>query len=107
MNKSTAEQEIKTIFVTIGHRFSTIPMANKVAILVFEDETETKVAKKFRKKLADKPQFHGYSSNTKSFKPSELYWAIFDSPKEDKPRIKSDNYNPGSLVSVNSFQFSQ
>ncbi len=107
MNKSTAEQTTKIVYITIGHRFSNIPMGNKVATLVFEDETEIQVAKKLRKNFAEKPYAHGYSIDTKSFKPSELYWAIFDSPKDDNPRIQSENYHPGILVSVNVFQFGQ
>jgi hypothetical protein len=99
-------EKAKKIYITVGHRFSSIPNQNKVKFLVLPEwETETKVAKKFRKKCAEKPQIYlGFTGeNQKAFKPSELYWAIFDNLDDEKPRISSKNYIQGNLVSVHIF----
>ncbi len=73
-------------------------MANKVAVLVFDDESEIKAAKKISIILSDFPQQGGYSIDTKPFNPSDLYWGIFDYVEDETPRISSRNWHSGILV---------
>jgi len=68
--------ETKTVFISIGVENSPIAMAEKIATIVYEDETEIQVAKQLRKKFADTPYFHGYSIDQKPFKPSHLWFTI-------------------------------
>ncbi len=89
-------EETKKIYITVGHRFSNIPIPNKVLYFIDTDDkcrTEIKCAKLLRKSEAD----------GRNIKPSELYWAIFDNLDDEKPRISSKNYIQGNLVSVHSF----
>lgn len=77
------------LYVTIGHPHSRILILSKVAIC--KDENSIKEAKKLRKQVADFPAGYGFA-RLNSFNPSELFWAIFSSPSDEKPFLCSDNY---------------
>jgi hypothetical protein len=80
----------KTVLVSIGHPNSRIPILPMVSTLV-TDATEVFKAKKLRKQVAENTSGYGFAVGVK-FNPSDLYWAIFDSTDDKKPRLCSDNY---------------
>lgn len=84
-------QEPKKIYITVGSRFGNY--LKKRECLLYENSTETQMAKNFRKQ----------ESNRLHMKPSELYWAIFDNLDDEKPRVCSKNYIQGNSVSVHTF----
>lgn len=84
------DQKLKSIFVTIGHPNGDFPIANKVEILVDEEETYEQVCKKFRKQIADNIENWGYVKGTK-MKASELYWEAFIDSVSTQPIVCSDN----------------
>lgn len=98
----------KKIYVTVGWKNSNIPMGNKIGCWILPDDslTEIQIAKKIRKQFADHPEHHGYTKDTKPFKPSDLYWAIFDDLYATKSRICSDNWREGEIIVNNPSEIS-
>lgn len=78
----------KIIFVTIGWSDSTFPVANKIALMVWDDESLVKVAKTVRKDFADR----------EGCKPSYMTWAVFENVEDEAPVISSANWNPFTMV---------
>ncbi|HJU58772.1 MAG TPA: hypothetical protein VJ583_03425 [Nitrososphaeraceae archaeon] len=97
MNKDKYSPVIsKAIYITIGHPNSPFPMGTRITTMVVlsDGETEIQIAKLVRKKFAAHPEMHGYAKEQKPFKPSELYYAIFDS-KESRLPVESSLNFPG------------
>lgn len=85
-------QNSEMYFITIGVEFSNIPMERKIAAYVnLEIETPVKVAKQLRKTFAKHPSNHGWSIYTKPFKPSQLFYAIYDCVDSIEPWAYSKN----------------
>jgi len=85
-------QNSDTYFITIGVGFSNIPMARKIATYVnLEVETPVQAAKRLRKTFAKYPFNHGWSIDTKPFKPSQLFYAIYDCVDSIEPWAYSKN----------------
>lgn len=82
---------MKKIYITIGLENSRIPIANKVATWMEENESEIKVAKELRKKISNNIENHGFVRGTK-IQPSRLFWGIFDKISDTSPRIHSENF---------------
>lgn len=78
-------------FITIGWQHSNIPMGNKMSVYVDTDiTTPVKVAKQMRKNFADNAENHGYVKGT-TFKPSELFYAIYENVDDVCPIFFSKN----------------
>jgi hypothetical protein len=95
----------KIVYITIGHQNSPFPMASRIGTIVWleDNETPVQIAKKVRKKFAEHPEMHGYSREQSPFKPSELYYAIFEEKDSRLPFESSLNF-PG-IDSIQEFLY--
>lgn len=82
---------MKQIYVSVGHPHSKIPFVNRTVVNV-EEGSERTTAKILRKDVANNPGHFGFPREFNGYKPSELYWAIFEGFSEDNPVLFSDNY---------------
>ena len=100
--------ESKIVYITVGNPRSPFPMATKVSAIVWfpDGETPVKIAKKMRKSFADHPSMHGYSLDTKPFKPSFLYYAIYEEKSGVVPTWSSDNFPGQDFIHENSIMTS-
>ncbi len=80
----------KKVFITIGWEHSNIPMGEKIATYIFDNESPVKIAKKLRKQFADNAENHGWVKGTR-FNPSQLFYAIYDDIDETQPFAFSEN----------------
>ena len=90
---------MRNILVSVGHPFCKNVMQNK-AIVSAEEGKEIQAAKAIRKEVAENAGQFGFrdtQGNALTFKPSELYWAIFLNLDDEKPYKHSDNYFWGVL----------
>lgn len=84
------------VYVTIGHPQSRIPIMPLVAVQADSEQDLREQAKKLRKVVADNAGHYGFrtpSGGSVTFKPSELYWAVFNTiDGQAKPILHSENY---------------
>jgi hypothetical protein len=87
---------MSSLYVSIGHPARKEPMIHAAVI---PDNIDILAAtKKLRKEVAENAGHYGFrdtQGNAIVFKPSELYWAIFESLEDEKPTLCSDNYGTG------------
>jgi len=82
------EEDGDIVYVTIGVPFSSIPIMEKVMIFVDPKRTPIQAAKELRKNVADSIEDYGWVRGT-NFKPSELYYEIFENRTDEKPTLMS------------------
>lgn len=78
------------IYVNIGWPFSSIPIVQKVRLVVLDGETPAQRAKLYRKSVSESLPDHGFVPGT-NFKPSELYYEIYRDPTNSIPFAMSNN----------------
>lgn len=79
------------VYITIGVPFSNIPIMQKVMVYVDPTiDTPVTAAKKLRKMVADNIEIHGWVKGT-NFTPSELYYEIYGSERNEVPFAMSFN----------------
>lgn len=81
----------RIIFVNIGVPFSKIPIMQRVMIYVdLEVETDIRAAKKLRLQVAKNIESYGWVKGTE-FKPSELYYEVYETVDAKYPIHGSPN----------------
>src|SRR5688572_29475604 len=84
------------VYITIGHPHSRVPIVRPIAMDLPNENEMRCEAKKLRKEVAENAGHYGFrteSGGTITFKPSELYWAVFNTiDGQAKPILHSENY---------------
>lgn len=91
---------MKVKYVTIGHPARREPMLATIGIVIPNEKAAREQAKTLRQEVARNAGHYGFrdtQGNVITFKPSELYWAVFDNKDDEKPALHSDNYLWGVL----------
>ena len=100
MDKSKLNNKLRenstSCFVTIGWKNSNVPITNKVLCQALYGETDVQIAKTLRKQVAENPTGYGFVSGTK-FKPSDLFYAIYEYATDEFPHTYSKNIPAGFL----------
>jgi len=85
------------IFITIKHRNSCISIWEKVSCFITEEDNPIKIAKEYRKRIADHPSDYGYIRDHPRIPPSHFVWAIFKNLDDEKPFLHSPNWEKKSM----------